>query len=369
LTRGDSRLIFETAGRLPGAELRILTTTRRISVAAATGFADAITASGANPEEVLREVGVKRSVLGNPDAFLPSSAFTALLEEASRLTRDECFGLHFGERFDPKDIGALAYLVFNSPNVTSAMQNIERYLRIHNSAARVAFTIEGERGYLRYITTAEETTCPTRQHNEYSMALAMKTLRLLTGTRFLPVTVQFAHPAPASTAEHRRAFECPVDFGCPMNALVVGGDFLRRIAAAADERLYRVLKQHVERLIAEMPRDDDLLFAVKRAIFESMAMGGPRREQIAKELAMSARTLERRLKDRGVVYKKLVNDLRGEMARDYLKERGRSVTEVAFLLGYSEVSAFNRAFKRGTGMTPLEYRLSASTAASSSYPD
>ena len=332
-----------------------MTANRRISVNAATGLLEIIAMKGANPDHILRTVGVRRSVLSNADAFIPTSAFTALLEEAARATADECFGLHFGEQFDPKDVGALAYLISNSPDVGTAIRNAERYLQIHNNAARASFSIEGERACLRYLVT-EQTTQALRQHNEYSMAVAAKTFRILTATRWLPLEVQFAHEAPASTAEHLRVFACPVLFGCSMNALVVEQEVLHRMVSVADDRLYRILKQYVERLLAEMPRDNDLLSSVKRAIVESMAAGGPRREQVAKELAMSPRTLERRLKERGVVYKKLVSEVRGQFALDYLKDRKRTITEVAFLLGYSEVSAFNRAFKRSTGFTPMEYR-------------
>lgn len=324
-------------------------------MSAATGLLETISAMDASPDDVLRATGVRRPVLENVDAFIATSSFTALLEEASRATRDRCFGLHFGERFDPKDVGALAYLIFNSPDVGTAIANIERYLQIHNSAARVSFSMEGERGSLRYLV-AEGTAQPMRQHNEYSMAVAVKTFRLLTGTQWIPLEVQFAHEPPASTAEHSRVFGCPVLFGYPMNALVVEHELIQRIVSSADDRLYRVLKQHVDRLLAELPHDNDLLSSVKRAIVESMALGGPKREQVAKALSMSPRTLERRLKERGVVYKKLVSEIRGQFALDYLKDRQRTITEVAFLLGYSEVSAFNRAFKRWTGQSPIEYR-------------
>jgi AraC-like DNA-binding protein len=310
---------------------------------------------GANPDHLLHTIGVRRSVLENADAFIATSSFTALLEEASRATHDPCFGLHFGERLDPRDVGALAYLIFNSPDVGTAIANTERYLQIHNSAAQVAFSMEGERGYLRYLV-AERTAQPMRQHNEYSMAVAARTFRLLAGIQWAPLEVQFAHQPPESTAEHSRVFGCPVLFGYPMNALVVEHDIVQKIVSAADERLYRILKQYVERIRAEMPQERDLLSSVKRAIVESMAAGGPKRERIAKALAMSPRTLERRLKERGVVYKQLVSELRGQFALDYLKDRQRTITEVAFLLGYSEVSAFNRAFKRWTGFTPMAYR-------------
>jgi AraC-like DNA-binding protein len=170
--------------------------------------------------------------------------------------------------------------------------------------------------------------------------------------------VQFAHEAPARTSEHLRVFGSPVLFDCATNALVVDRDFVERQVPAADQRLYRILKQHVERILSEMPRQSDLLCAVRRAIAESMRDGDPKLARVTKKISMSRRTLQRRLKEQGAVFKTLTDDTRRRFALDYLRDRKQTLTEIAFLLGYSEVSAFNRAFKRWTGKTPLDYRRS-----------
>jgi AraC-like DNA-binding protein len=157
-------------------------------------------------------------------------------------------------------------------------------------------------------------------------------------------------------AEHSRVFRCPVRFGCAANELVVENDFIERLVPLADARLYRILKQHVERILAELPGDDDWLSAVRNAIAAAMLEGDPKRMRVARRLAISTRTLERRLNEHGVVYRQLVDDTRRVFAMEYLNDRNQSLTEIAFLLGYSEVSAFHRAFRRWTGSTPSEYR-------------
>ena len=103
-----------------------------ISVASTTGLLDAVRAAGVDPDRLLSGVGLDRSALSNHDAYIACSTFTRLLEEAARATGDDCFGLHFGERFNPRDVGALAYVTLNSPTIGAAIQNFERYLRIHN---------------------------------------------------------------------------------------------------------------------------------------------------------------------------------------------------------------------------------------------
>jgi AraC-like DNA-binding protein len=326
-----------------------------ISVAATTGFIDALADADADPDAVIESVGLKHAVLQKPDAFVPAAAFTRMLEEAAHTTRDDCFGLHFGDRFDPKDIGALAYVVLNSPTVALAMQNIERYVKIHNNAGRASFAIENDGAHLTYVVT-NEPQLPRRQHNEYSMAVLLRTFRIIAGDDWRPREVGFEHDAPGDMAEHSRVFRCPVRFGCAANELVVEHDFIQRLVPLADVRLYRILKQHVERILAELPGDDDWLSVVRNAIAAAILEGDPKRMRVARRLAISTRTLERRLNEHGVVYRQLVDDTRRVFAMEYLEDRNQSLTEIAFLLGYSEVSAFHRAFRRWTGSTPSEYR-------------
>jgi AraC-like DNA-binding protein len=326
-----------------------------ISVAATTGLLEMIAARGADPERILNGLRLERAALKNSEGFIASSTFARMLEEAARATGDERFGLHFGEQFNPKNIGPIAYVVLNSPTLAVAIENGERYLHIHNQAANLSFNIEGEQAYLRFLLTdlAGE---PARQHNEYSMTVALNILRLMAGSHWAPREVHFVHEAPAHTSEHMRVFGAPVLFSCPTNALVIDSNFVERQVPAADPRLYRILQQHMERILKEMPRESDLVSTVRRAIAEAMREGDPKLTRVIKKVSMSPRTLQRRLKEQGVAFKALIDDTRRRFALNYLRDHKHTLTQIAFLLGYSEVSAFNRAFKRWTGTTPLHHR-------------
>jgi AraC-like DNA-binding protein len=326
-----------------------------ISVAAMTGLLEAITAAGKDPDQILRAVGLDRSVLGNPEGFVASSIFTQLLEEASRETGDDCFGLHFGEHFNPKNIGPLAYVVINSPTILAGVENGGRYFKVHNQAAATSLDIEGQWVYLRYWITGSGVVS-ARQHNEYSMAVVLNTVRLMVGSEWAPQEVQFAHQSPAQTTEHHRIFGAPVLFGHTSNALVVEREFIERQVPAADPRLCQILQRYLEQVLADMPREDEVVSSVRKAIAETMRQGDPTIARVAKKLALSPRTLERRLKEHGTRFKKLMDDTRQRFAINYLKDSDHTLTQIAFLLGYSEASSFNHAFKRWTGMTPLQYR-------------
>src|SRR4051812_24965520 len=102
-----------------------------ISVAVTTGLLDAIAAAGGDAERVLRTLGLKRAGLADGDRYIESEIFSSMLELAALETRDSCFGLHFGEHFDPRDLGALGYVVLNSPSISDALHNVERYIHMH----------------------------------------------------------------------------------------------------------------------------------------------------------------------------------------------------------------------------------------------
>ena len=330
-----------------------------ISVAAMTGLLEAITAAGKDPDQILRALGLDRSVLRNPEGFVASSIFTRLLEEASRQTGDDCFGLHFGERFNPKNIGSLAYVVINSPTILAGIENGARYLKVHNQAAATSLDTEEQWVYLRNRVTDSDVDS-ARQHNEYSMAVILNTVRLMVGSEWRPQEVQFAHQTPARTTEHNRIFGVPVLFGRATNALVVEHEFIERQVPAADPRLCRILQRYLEHVLADMPPEDKMVASVRKAIAETMRERDPTIARVAKKLGSSPRTLERRLKERGTRFKKLMDDTRLRFAINYLKDRDHTLTQIAFLLGYSEVSAFNHAFKRWTGSSPLKYRQTRS---------
>jgi AraC-like DNA-binding protein len=326
-----------------------------ISVAAASGIIEAIMAAGGNPDQILRAVGLSRSVISDEEGFIPTSVFARLLEEGAQSTGDDCFGLHFGERYDPKNIGALVYVVLNSPTMAAAVENAGRYLRLHNEAAQVDSSIEGHHGYIR-VRLARLAIKTPRQLNEYNMAVALNTIRMMAGSQWTPQEVQFAHEAPREISEHLRVFHAPVTFGCMTNAFVIDREFIERQVPAASRQLYKILKQYLERLLNEMPAENGLIASVRRIIAELIRDGAPKLPRVAKEMAMSPRTLQRQLKEYGVNFKELVENTRRLVALNYLRNPMNTLTEIAFLLGYSELSAFNRAFKRWTGSTPLNYR-------------
>jgi len=326
-----------------------------ISSAAAVGLAEAIEAAGRDPEDVLRTVGLDRAAVADRHGFFPSAAFTLALEEAARVTGDDCFGLHFGERYHPKDIGALAFVVLNSPTIAAAFDNVARYLRIYNEAATVSFVQTDKDAYLQHHLRGIPLQ-RRRQHEEYALTLGLGIIRMMAGSEWRPLEVQFEHEAPPRTTEHTRIFGAPVLFRCDGNAMVVEREFCDRQVPTADRRLYPILEDYLERQLESRPTENRFVVSVRTAIGNAMRDGEPKVTDVAAAIGVSVRTLQRRLGESGVDYRALVDDIRHELAMRHLKDRRHTLSDVAYLLGYSEISAFSRAFRRWTGSTPSDYR-------------
>jgi AraC-like DNA-binding protein len=321
----------------------------------ATGLLEAIRAAGADPDEILKKAGVNRAALDRADGFIECSSFARLLESAAAATGDQAFGLHFGARANPKNTDALGYAVLNSPTVAAAFETAGRYLHLHNEAAEVAFTKDDELGYLRYNVKNLDLDRP-RQFVEYSMAAAFITVRFMVGSQWSPREVQFAHAAPEQTSAHRELFRAPVLFGCPSTAFVLERGFCDQPIPAADPNLFKIMRRYLDGVLRRVPKEDQTLTLIRRQIAQGLKGGNPELIEVAKLLALSPRTLQRQLRSCGMNFKALVDDTRRRFAIDYLKDSDNTLTQIAFLLGYSEVSAFNRSFKRWTGKTPAEYR-------------
>ena len=171
------------------------------------------------------------------------------------------------------------------------------------------------------------------------------------------------------TAKHERIFGCPVRFACATNAMVTEGEFLDRRVPSADPRLYPILKDYLDEIVRAMPREAGFLCAIRRTVADSMRDGDCRLACVAKRLALSQRTLQRKLKEYDTDFQAVLDDTRYRFACEYLRDPRNTVTEVAFLLGYSEVSARRLSAERWFSILNDYLLLAASTPESRAAPE
>jgi AraC-like DNA-binding protein len=317
-----------------------------------------VAARGASAEQVLAEAGLQPSALEDGDRLLDLEEVLRLTDAAARATGDDAFGLHLGLAWDlGGGLGLLSYAVLNAPTVATALRNFERYGRVHIQGGRIGLEHEGREALLFYDLGFTDHEL-ARQHVEGSAVVGLRILRQLVGPQFRLLRVHFAHRRPRDVSEHARIFGAPLRFEQRFDtALAFPAADLERAVVGADRRLLPIVERHLEELLS-LGKGGAWLEQVRVAIARALCDGPPDIGSIAKQLGMSVRTLQRRLDEHGKAYKELVGEVRRDLARRYLADRDTSLTEVAFLLGYSELSAFDRAFRRWTGSTPLAVRRS-----------
>lgn len=318
-------------------------------------------ASGVSPPDLLRAARLDPALFAGPDVDLLTSQELRLWAEASRLTGDDDFGLHLAEWLAPRTdevFDVLSFALRSCATLGDHYRRASRYVGLVHAGIYVR--LEEEPAVARLVHGHRQEPSPTPRHPvEGMLALALLQGRKMTGDDFAPREVRFVHPRPPRLGEHERIFRAPVHFGCARNEMVMDRALLERPQRDAEPRLLAMLNRQLDGLLAEQPEGDDFIQLVQRSMIDELPDREPSIAAIAAKRHMSPRTLQRRLRDGGTSFAKVLSDLRHELALRYLRDERIAIAEVGFLLGFQDVTAFHRAFKRWSGKTPATYRRSA----------
>jgi AraC-like DNA-binding protein len=307
-------------------------------------------------KRLLTQVGLDERNLNADGARIPFAKHAAFFELAAEVTGDNCLGLHFGQTRDTRDAGLIGYVGLSSPTLMDAIKNVSRYRRVLGDALEIEFDALEERGRLRWWFHGAASQSP-RQSLEFWATNLLRAFREMSGRNVAPASLSFAHPRAEDIKEFERFFGCSVSFGCQENIIAMKLSDLHLPLVAADHRLLAVLRRYCEDLLTRhFAPPPPLVERVERLIADRLAHREAKLDTVATELGVSPRSLSRKLAELDTSFNGIVESLRKELARRYLQESNLSVTEIAFLLGYSEVSTFNHAFKRWTGNTPAAFR-------------
>jgi len=310
---------------------------------------------GHDVTEILKSVHLRAATVSDPEGRIPTHKEAALLEIASRLTRDRCFGLRLGMTLKPKQFGLLGYVALSSDSLRSASVKICRYHRVLSEGIEAHLESQSDGSILTW-SVIDPNAKITNQSDEISAGICVSVFRALTSTNLSPGHVEFRHRGPEDIREHQRLLGCPVFFGRPRNAMTLTEARLDLPIRTADATLLRILERYCREILGKKPKKPDIVFRVRELIVGFLSEGQPGIDRVSSELGMSARTLARRLEVRGSSYRGILDDVRHQLAIQYTSDRHLRLGEVAFLLGYNDQASFNRAFRRWTGATPSEIR-------------
>lgn len=283
----------------------------------------------------------------------PVARWCALLERASIKLNDPLLGLHLGQTIETRHLGMLGYVLLACGTLAGALQRLERYnrllydvnaLRLETGSDTVAMIWGTEHGR------------PGPLADETAITALVKFARDITGQADLaPRVIEFINPQPPDLTPYTGWFGCPVRFEQDSTRVVLPLSLLTLPLRQPDPALIAALEAQAESLLAELP-DEDFIARSRQVISRLLREGEPGLDPVATELHLSPRTLHRRLEAEGWNYRQLLADTRLALAKEYLIDERLSLPEIALVLGYSEQSAFNRAFKQWTGETPRRWR-------------
>lgn len=307
--------------------------------------------------EVCASIGVTTDVANDPDARLPIALLHDLWEAVLARRPRADLALEIAVKYDLGDYGLVGFVCASAPTFGDALGHLLRYSRLWTDAPWFELTAPGV-VELRYQPPFSDRP-GLRLANEAALAELMHAARMLTGRPDLrPHAVDISHAAFGDPAAHARYFGIVPTFGAVRDALAFAVDTLSIELPRTDRQLAAFLAQLASDALAR--RDvSELLAEVRRCIAEALPTGVPDIANIARRMATSESILRSRLDEQGAKFRELLDATRAELAQSYVRDRRLPLGEVAFLLGYAEVSAFHRAFKRWTGQTPTTWRMHA----------
>ena len=310
---------------------------------------------GVDPGPLLKEVGLARADLADPDGRVPYAAVLGLAERAATATGDASFGLRLGFSIDPRDSGLLGFVMLNSPTLLDALDNLRRYFRVVGEGEDFEIERGGPTVTLRFRET-DPALRGLRQNSDYIAAIVVRSCRDLVRKPIAPKRAEFIHARPNHKVDYEGVLGCPVSFHAPWDALVFDKTTMDLPVAGADDRLLKALEAACAKILGPVPAKRDLVHDVRELMLDGLSRGTATLDATARALGLSAKTLERRLASHDTSFTKLLDALRADLVRQYLADTDFRLEQIAYLVGYSEPAALVRAFRRWTGTTPAAFR-------------
>lgn len=295
------------------------------------------------------------------DSTVDSDTYNRLVEQIQAETNDQFFGLHFGESMNMTAAGLVAQITQTSENILQALQYACDFAQL--ACSSLPMTLEERTdAWCLHMTPepvwATNSPMAVRHTVEGYIVFTIKEFHELTRKKHFPLKIELPYAMPKDRSEYKRLFQCPMHFNQKGIAIYFDKQQMAEKVVTSDFRLLRILVAHAEERIEAIQRQGGFYEEVKTSVAHLIKPEFPTIEQVARHLNVSVRTLQRRLSDEGHTFKEIIEALRREFAFAYLKRPDLSINEIAYLLNYTDASAFIRSFRRWENQTPKAYRLS-----------
>jgi AraC-like DNA-binding protein len=325
--------------------------------------------AGLDTLRLLQDIGVTTADLSDQQRQLPYPLVASFRNQVMSTIQNEAIALLVGEQLPLGELGIVDYICASSQSVSNAMQNLSRYFSLMSHPDFALSYIEQDQ--MGLISYGRQNQLSTRQNlfeqqsTEFTFSITLSRIRMLTNSTINSAAVCFRHAAPDYVDEYQRIFQGPIEFEAANNLLILDENCLALSPENPDDRLHQLLMKYADASVNHLPVTSSVAHRVVEEIKRTLQDGELTSESIANRLCMSPRTLHRRLSEENTSFAKLRDQLRCELAQSMLRNAELTITDITYLLGFSQPSAFNRAFKRWTGLTPQLFRDQSSRAGKS----
>ncbi|WP_242486418.1 AraC family transcriptional regulator [Pseudomonas sp. TH03] len=315
-------------------------------------IARALDASGVDSKRIFTAIGIPLDVSTDPMTRLPAATMNKLYRACVDVTNNPYFGLTVAKHIHLTHLHALGYSLAASGTLLDFCRRLERYFRLVSQVAKASLNQADEQVLMRF----DHLVGLSNETEDAFFGFLIRTMRLLYKQEFKPVRVELCRPMPHEGAgPYEALFRAPVLFGQASSLLVFDKAELAQPLSGSCPELAQVNDNIIISYLARLDKSD-VITGVTQKIIEFLPDGDCSRDKVASALCMSPTKLQLKLSQRGTHFQQLLDDTRKELACSYLSQASRPVTEITFLLGFSDTSNFTRAFKRWTGLSPTDFR-------------
>jgi AraC-like DNA-binding protein len=315
-------------------------------------IAKALESCGVDSARIFRAVGIPAELSNDPMSRLPTATLTKLYRACVEVTNNPYFGLTVAKFIQVTNLHALGYALAASANLMEFCHRLERYFRLVSQVAKISSSQEDGKVFLNF----EYLVDISAETEDAFLGFLIMTMRQLYKPDFNPLEVNFHRPKPPEgDAPYRALMQAPVTFSNVVGVVVFDKHDMEQPLNGSCPELAQVNDNIATTYLARLDKDD-VVTRVTQKIIDFLPDGDCSREKVADALCMSPATMQRKLSQRGTKFQQLLDDTRKELACSYVQQPSRSMTEITFLLGFSDSSNFTRAFKRWTGTSPTHFK-------------
>lgn len=322
-------------------------------------------AQGGSLEYLVGLTGFSVDELSNEELQVDAPIYNLVIEKAIEITNDNYFGLHAAEYLNLSVAGLIVQISQSSSTVKEALDYCCEFANLGCRAIPMELDEMDDFFKLAFVPDAlwhQQSPIATKHTVDGMLAFTLREFHTLTRQKHYPALITFNFDKPVNFVEYERIFRCPLKFGEATTAMYFEKAHLKLPVITSDYNLLKILVAHANAKLNQIGQQLGFYNVVKRSVVNLVKPEFPTVEQVAANLNVSVRTLQRKLSEEGHSFKEIIETLRKEMAFNYLKSSELSIKEIAYLLSYSESSVFVRSFKRWTGSTPQTYRQQLSSS-------